>query len=67
VGLSDDSHGKYGVGLNYSRLANYLKMSGITDIYSLTEGGTGVGARRVSPTVVNGDWRNDPFWNRLPQ
>ena len=67
VGLSDDSHGKHAVGLNYGRLANYLKESGITEIYSLTEGGTGVGARGVSPAVVNGDWRSDPFWDQLPR
>lgn len=61
MGLSDDSHGKDAVGLNYGRLGDYLKLSGIAQIYHLTEGGTG---ERAVPTVVDGDWRADPFWDR---
>lgn len=66
VGLSDDSHGKHAVGLNYSRLAKYLKASGVTEIYILAEGEGGPGGRVVKPTVVSGNWWNDPFWERLP-
>ena len=60
LGLSDDSHGKRAVGLNYGRLADYLKMSGITKIYYLSEG---EGGRTARPVVVEGDWWDDPFWN----
>lgn len=67
LALSDDSHGKHAVGLNYGRLANYLKMSGITEIYYLAEDGTGVAGRRARPTLLDGDWRRHPFWDRLPQ
>jgi len=68
-GLSDDSHGKHAVGLNYGRLADYLKVSGITEIYCLSrcvgeEGG--VDARKTRPVVVNGDWRAEPFWDQCP-
>ena len=59
LGLSDDSHGKHAVGLNYGRLIDYLQMSGITGIYYLArcerERG-GVGARMVRPVAVEGDW-----------
>ena len=67
LALSDDSHGKHGVGLNYGRLANYLKISGITEIYHLArcEREGGVGTRRVCPVLVEGDWRSDLFWDRL--
>ena len=65
LGLSDDSHGKQAVGLNYGRLAAYLNVSGIARIYYLADGGTGVGARRAKPVAVDGDWSSDPFWARL--
>jgi len=68
-GLSDDSHGKHAVGVNYDRLADYLEMSGITEIYYLARHGRdegGVGARRaVRPVVAEGSWRSDPFWDWL--
>ena len=67
MGLSDDSHGKHAVGLNYSRLAEYLKASGVTEIYSLVEGEGGLSGRAVKPAVVGGNWWSDPFWERLPQ
>lgn len=66
MGLSDDSHGKRTVGLNYGRLAEYLKASGVREIYYLLDGEiTGVGARRTTPTILDDDWRSDPFWDRL--
>ena len=68
LGLSDDSHGKHAVGLNYGRLADYLKMSGITEIYHLKRWGReegGVGARRLHLALVEGDWARDPFWDQL--
>jgi len=43
--------------LNYGWLANYLEMSGVTEIYHLEEGV--VGARRVHAVLVEGDWRRD--------
>jgi len=67
LGLSDDSHGKDAVGLNYDRLAAYLKMSGITEIYHLARWGRegeGVSARKLYPVLVEGDWRSDPFWDQ---
>lgn len=66
MGLSDDSHGKHMVGLNYGRLAEYLKTSGVAQVYHLAEaeGGTGVGARKARPIVVGGDWWRDPFWDQ---
>lgn len=69
LGLSDDSHGKHAVGLNYNLLADYLKASGITKIYYLSGRGQrerGMGARRMRPVSVEGDWRAEPFWDRLP-
>ena len=62
--LSDDSHGKHAVGLNYDRLADYLSSSGITGIYHLErcEQG-GIGTRNMRPVLVDGDWRSDPFWD----
>jgi len=68
LGLSDDSHGKHGVGLNYGRLADYLKMSGVTEIYYLARRGQeegGVGMRKMHPALMEGDWRSDPFWDQL--
>jgi histidinol-phosphatase (PHP family) len=61
LGLSDDSHGKHAVGLNYDRLADYLVTSGITEIYHLGREEAGVG--KLRPVLVEGDWRGDPFWN----
>ena len=66
LGLSDDSHGKHAVGLNYDRLAGYLGASGITQIHYLARCEPGdVGARAVRPVLVEGDWKDDPFWDRL--
>ena len=59
--LSDDSHGKHAVGLNYDRLADYLSTSGITEIYHL--GRAKREGRGVRPVLVEGDWRSDPFWD----
>jgi len=63
--LSDDSHGKHAVGLNYDRLADYLRTSGITEIYHLVrcELGGGIGGRKTRAVLVEGDWRTDPFWD----
>ena len=63
--LSDDSHGKQAVGLNYDQLADYLRTSGITEIYHLVrcERGGGVGGRKMRPVLVEGDWMSDPFWD----
>jgi len=64
-GLSDDSHGKQAVGVDYDRLADYLEMSGITEIYHLAKRGRdegGVGARTVQPVPAEVGWRSGPFW-----
>lgn len=61
LGLSDDSHGKHTVGLNYDRLADYLGTSGITEIHYL--GREEAGVSKMRPVVVEGDWRRDAFWN----
>lgn len=63
--LSDDSHGKHAVGLNYDRLADYLRATGITEIYHLgrCEREGGVGGRKMHPVLVEGDWTSDPFWD----
>ena len=66
LGLSDDSHGKHAVGLNYDRLAEYLRISGITEIHYLARCEVEeVGARKMRPVLVEGDWMDDPFWDRL--
>lgn len=65
VGLSDDSHGKQSVGVNYDRLGDYLKRSGIAEIYYLESRGN-VGGRTTRPTAVGGDWMSDAFWDRGP-
>jgi len=63
LGLSDDSHGKQAVGLNYDRLADYLRISGITELYHLEGCERGGGARKVRPVLVKGEWGSDPFWD----
>jgi len=63
VALSDDSHGTQAVGLNYGRLFEYLKTSGIKEIYHLV----GVEGGRARAVKVEGDWSTDPFWDRLPR
>ena len=66
LGLSDDSHGKHAVGLNYDRLAEYLRTSGITEIYYLARCvREQVHARTLRPVLAEGDWSRDPFWDRL--
>jgi len=47
--------------------ADYLKRSGVTKIYCLTEGERGTGVRRTKPAVVEGDWWDDTFWDRQPE
>lgn len=62
--LSDDSHGPHAVGLNYDRLADYLRRMGIEELwflqYSATPNPLG---RPVSAFRVEGDWWKDSFWS----
>jgi histidinol-phosphatase (PHP family) len=60
LGLSDDSHGKHAVGLNYNKLADYLQASGVVEIFHLARRQRGTGVETVA---VADDWRCDPFWD----
>ncbi|KIP01730.1 hypothetical protein PHLGIDRAFT_20624, partial [Phlebiopsis gigantea 11061_1 CR5-6] len=63
--LSDDSHGPHAVGLNYSRLFEYARRVGITELYVLEERDVPNSAgRHVGARAVSGSWWEHPFWTR---
>jgi histidinol-phosphatase (PHP family) len=61
--LSDDSHGPHAVGLNYHRLAMYLRLVGIDEIWYLrrTEEANSSG-RFVCAEKGAGNWWEGRFW-----
>ncbi|TBU46518.1 Polymerase/histidinol phosphatase-like protein [Dichomitus squalens] len=61
--LSDDSHGPHAVGLNYSRLLEYGRRVGITEIWVLRSSQSPSAAgRRVTPQLLDGHWWEHRFW-----
>ncbi|RDB16037.1 putative histidinol-phosphatase [Hypsizygus marmoreus] len=62
--LSDDSHGPHAVGLNYHRLAEYLRAVGVSELWYLQRCETPNSAgRNVRPVRVDGEWWKHTFWN----
>lgn len=49
--LSDDSHGVHAVGLNYSRLRDYLKRTGIDQLWYLDSPGESSMGRTLVPVL----------------
>ncbi|KAK1229854.1 hypothetical protein PQX77_007072 [Marasmius sp. AFHP31] len=63
--LSDDSHGPHAVGLNYDRMADYLKAQNITEIWHLQRAQTtGHDGRSLKAVKFAGDWRDHVFWKK---
>lgn len=64
VALSDDSHGPHAVGLNYDRLAEYLRRVGLGELWFLKHSAkpNAVG-RHVYSIRVDGNWWDHPFWH----
>ena len=63
--LSDDSHGPHAVGLNYSRLLDYGRKTGITEIWVLYPSESrNAGGRKVTSLRLEGAWWEHPFWER---
>ena len=69
--LSDDSHGPHAVGLNYYRLAEYVRRVSISNLWVLTTpsttDGSNVGRRGLASHSVPGKWWEDPFWKGREQ
>jgi len=63
VALSDDSHGPHAVGLNYDRLAEYLRQVGLGELWFLKYSArpNAIG-RHVCSVKVEGNWWDHPFW-----
>ncbi len=63
--LSDDSHGPHAVGLNYARMAEYVRHVGISELWVLegspvkNEAGRSVQARKIEER-----WWEHPFWTK---
>ncbi|KAI5121603.1 hypothetical protein M0805_009474 [Coniferiporia weirii] len=65
--ISDDSHGPHAVGLNYSRLYNYLRDVGIKELWYLQrteQAGAGLGGRCMKAAKLEGEWWLDEFWRK---
>jgi len=61
--LSDDSHGPHAVGLNYDRLAKYLRQAGLDELWLLERSPRPNGAGRYVRSIrVEGNWWDHPFW-----
>nr|ODN86511.1 histidinol-phosphatase (PHP family) [Cryptococcus depauperatus CBS 7841] len=71
--LSDDSHGVSHVGLNYLKMAEYLKSMRVKRIWYLVpvslrqEGDEDVGKRRRVVTRPLDDWYDHPFWSKMKE
>ncbi|PCH44373.1 histidinol phosphate phosphatase H [Wolfiporia cocos MD-104 SS10] len=62
--LSDDSHGPHAVGLNYSRLAEYVREVGIDELWVLHRtAAPNAGGRYLHPRRVEGNWWEHSFWS----
>ncbi|KAI0795602.1 polymerase/histidinol phosphatase-like protein [Abortiporus biennis] len=63
--LSDDSHGPHAVGLNYHRMADYMRHAEINELWVLERSKTkNIGGRYVHARKVEGDWRGHKFWTK---
>ena len=61
--LSDDSHGPHAVGLNYNRLAKYLRDVGVDELWFLEGSETpNIAGRLVQARKMEGDWWEHRFW-----
>ncbi|EGO00982.1 hypothetical protein SERLA73DRAFT_105485 [Serpula lacrymans var. lacrymans S7.3] len=61
--LSDDSHGPQSVGLNYNRMATYLRQMGVTEIWYLQQSlAPNAAGRHVSAVKTGGYWWEHQFW-----
>jgi len=61
--LSDDSHGPHAVGLNYHRLAEYLRTVGVEELWYLRRSDIqNAAGRAVQPVRLEGDWWEHDFW-----
>ncbi|EMD37152.1 hypothetical protein CERSUDRAFT_137663 [Gelatoporia subvermispora B] len=64
--LSDDSHGPHAVGLNYARMAAYLRRIGVQGLWVLEHSKTANAAgRHTQPRKIEGSWWKHAFWSRI--
>ncbi|KAG7451511.1 histidinol phosphate phosphatase H [Guyanagaster necrorhizus] len=62
--LSDDSHGPHAVGLNYDRVAKYLRSVNIAELWYLQKSiNVNAAGRKIQPVRLEGDWWNHAFWH----
>lgn len=65
--LSDDSHGPHSVGLNYSRVADYLQAAGVSELWYLQKSDAPNAAGRFLQSVqLSGKWSDSDFWRSKP-
>ncbi|KAF8880777.1 Polymerase/histidinol phosphatase-like protein [Infundibulicybe gibba] len=64
LALSDDSHGPQAVGLNYHRLAEYLRAVGVSELWHLQKSDTpNTAGRSMQAVRLVGQWWNHVFWH----
>jgi histidinol-phosphatase (PHP family) len=72
--LSDDSHGPAYVGLNYTRLKEYMIKQGVKELWYLSTPSTmdrtvgddrGKWASTLAVRKMDGDWTSHPFWDEV--
>ncbi|KAI0088399.1 Polymerase/histidinol phosphatase-like protein [Irpex rosettiformis] len=63
LALSDDSHGPHAVGLNYGRMADYMRRVGVEQLCVVEESSYRGPSGRLSQIVeVHGNWWEHKFW-----
>ncbi|KAI0700216.1 Polymerase/histidinol phosphatase-like protein [Cytidiella melzeri] len=61
--LSDDSHGPHAVGLNYARLAEYMRRVGVEQLWAIGHYSSPNSSGRLTRCIkVDGNWWEHPFW-----
>ncbi|KAK0451493.1 Polymerase/histidinol phosphatase-like protein [Armillaria borealis] len=61
--LSDDSHGPHAVGLNYDRVAKYLRSVNVAELWYLQRSmNVNAAGRKIQSVRLDGDWWDHTFW-----
>ncbi|KAK0469371.1 Polymerase/histidinol phosphatase-like protein [Desarmillaria tabescens] len=62
--LSDDSHGPHAVGLNYDRVAKYLRSVNVAELWYLQSSmNVNAAGRKTQSVRLEGDWWDHTFWH----
>ncbi|KAK0205151.1 Polymerase/histidinol phosphatase-like protein [Desarmillaria ectypa] len=62
--LSDDSHGPHAVGLNYDRVAKYLRSVSVAELWYLQRSmNVNAAGRKIQPVRLEGEWWDHAFWH----